>query len=51
MGLPFVSADGKLIDRFNSGLALSGLAVAKLNGQAALLLASTDGVEARALEQ
>lgn len=46
-----LSADGKLIDRFNSGLALSGLAVAQLNGQAALILAGPDGIEARTFER
>lgn len=46
-----LSADGTLIDRFNSGVALSGLAVADLSGQPALILASPEGVEARIFEQ
>ena len=45
-----LSADGKLIDRFASGLSLTGLAVAKLDGQSLLVLASSEGVEARQLQ-
>lgn len=46
-----LSAEGKLIDRFNSGLALGGIAVAELNGRPALILSSPDGVEARRFEK
>ncbi len=46
-----LSADGRLVDRFNSGLSLAGLAVAQLNGRSTLILASTEGVEAKRLEQ
>lgn len=46
-----LSADGELIDRFNSGVALSGLAVANLDGQAALVLASPAGVEAHVFQR
>lgn len=46
-----LSADGTLIDRFNSGVALSGLAVAPLAGQASLILASPEGVQACAFER
>ena len=38
--------DGQLIDRFNYGLALSGLATAELAGRPVLLVASGQGVEA-----
>lgn len=39
-------ADGQLIDRFNYGSALSGLATAEINGRPVLLVASGQGVEA-----
>jgi thiol-disulfide isomerase/thioredoxin len=45
-----LSADGRVIDCFNSGLPLAGLAVARLKGQSALILASAKGVEARRFE-
>ncbi|HVX12303.1 MAG TPA: thioredoxin-like domain-containing protein [Pirellulales bacterium] len=46
-----LSADGQLVDRFNTGVALGGVAVAQLNGQAALIISSPEGVEARTLRQ
>jgi thiol-disulfide isomerase/thioredoxin len=46
-----LSSDGKLLDRFNTGVALSGLAVAQLKGQAALIISSPEGVEARTFEK
>ncbi|HEV3003507.1 MAG TPA: thioredoxin-like domain-containing protein, partial [Pirellulales bacterium] len=46
-----LSADGRVVDRFNSGLALAGLAVAQLKGQSALILTSSEGVEAKQFEQ
>ncbi|HET6882289.1 MAG TPA: thioredoxin-like domain-containing protein [Pirellulales bacterium] len=46
-----ISADGKLIDRFNTGVSLSGLAVAQLNGQPALVISSPEGVEARTFQK
>jgi thiol-disulfide isomerase/thioredoxin len=45
-----LSPDGKRIDRFNTGLALAGLAVARLNGRSALVISSPSGVDAFALE-
>ena len=42
-----LSSDGDVIDRFNTGVALSGLAVAPFEGQSALILSSPEGVEAR----
>jgi thiol-disulfide isomerase/thioredoxin len=45
-----LTADGKLIDRFNTGLSLSGLAVARLDGVPALIISSAEGVEARKFE-
>lgn len=46
-----LSADGKSIDRFNSGLALSGLAVAQLDGRSALVISSPHRVDAFVLER
>lgn len=45
-----LSANGELLDRFNGGLSLAGLAVALLREQPALVLSSPDGVEARRFE-
>lgn len=42
----FVGMDGTPIDRFNYGAAPSGLAIAQLNGQPALIVATDDRVEA-----
>lgn len=41
-----LAADGELIDRFNTGSAISGIAVARLDGQPVLVVASQKGVEA-----
>lgn len=41
-----LGVDGKLVDRFNYGAELAGLAVADIEGSAALLIASKQGVEA-----
>ncbi len=41
-----LDSDGSLIDRFNSGVAPSGIAIAKLGGQPALLIATDEGLEA-----
>ncbi|HWB10231.1 MAG TPA: hypothetical protein VG826_13455 [Pirellulales bacterium] len=38
--------DGRLIDRFNYGAAPSGMAVAKINGRPALVIATDDSVDA-----
>ncbi|HEV3007060.1 MAG TPA: hypothetical protein VGX78_21495, partial [Pirellulales bacterium] len=45
-----LAADGKRIDRFNSGVALAGLAVARLDGRSTLVLSSPEGIEARCFE-
>jgi thiol-disulfide isomerase/thioredoxin len=45
-----LSADGKLVDRFNSGVALAGLAVASLKNRSVLVFSSPEGVEARGFE-
>jgi hypothetical protein len=41
-----LSADGKLVDRFNYGSQLNGLATTRLNNRPVLLIASPQGVEA-----
>lgn len=41
-----LAADGKLIDRFNYGSALSGLATAQINGKPVLIVGTPQGVEA-----
>jgi hypothetical protein len=45
-----LSADGSLVDRFNYGAAISGLGVAQLNSQPALLVATAKGVDAWAVQ-
>jgi thiol-disulfide isomerase/thioredoxin len=45
-----LSADGKPIDKFNSGAALGGLAGAKVGGEPVLFIASEQGLEAWKLE-
>jgi hypothetical protein len=42
----FLSGDGKAIDHFNYGSALSGLAAARIDGKSMLLVATPDGLEA-----
>jgi hypothetical protein len=46
-----VSADGKPLDKFNSGVALQGLATFEIDGQPALVIASANGLEAWRIEQ
>lgn len=41
-----LAADGKLIDRFNFGSAISGIAVARFDAQPALVVAGANGIEA-----
>lgn len=41
-----LALDGSLLDRYNSGVSLGGVAIANLAGQPALLLAGDNGVEA-----
>lgn len=43
--------DGSLIDRFNYGASLSGLAIARLDGKPALLVSTDEGVEAWRFEE
>ncbi len=45
-----LSIDGTLVDRFNNGAALRGLAVANIGGRGTLLVAGDDGVEAWQVE-
>jgi len=45
----FVSADGVLIDRFNSGGKLHGLATVEIDGRPALVVADDGGLEAWAI--
>ena len=42
----FLSGEGKAIDHFNYGSALSGLAAARIDGKSMLLVATPDGLEA-----
>ncbi len=42
-----ISADGKLLDRFNYGATLSGLATTQINGRPVLLISSFQGTEPR----
>ncbi|MGA2064406.1 MAG: redoxin domain-containing protein [Thermoguttaceae bacterium] len=46
----FVSAEGKVVDRFNYGAVLGGLATAVLDGKPVLLVASENGLEALAIQ-
>jgi len=45
-----LAADGTLIDHFNYGLQLSGLATVEIDGKPLLLISSANGVEALRLE-
>jgi outer membrane protein assembly factor BamB len=45
-----VAADGKPWDKFNSGLALQGLATAEIGGQPVLVVSSANGLEAWKVE-
>jgi hypothetical protein len=42
----FLSGEGKLLDHFNYGAALSGLAAARIDGKPLLLVATPEGLEA-----
>lgn len=46
----FVGIDGKPIDQFNYGSAVTGIACGELNGQPVLLIGSRQGIEALAVE-
>jgi thiol-disulfide isomerase/thioredoxin len=48
--LHFVSADGKLLDRFSVGTALSGFAAVEVDNQSLLILATGDRLEAWRVE-
>jgi hypothetical protein len=48
--LLFISRDGQLLDRYQHGAALSGVAAAEIDGKPALLIATTAGVEALQVE-
>jgi thiol-disulfide isomerase/thioredoxin/outer membrane lipoprotein-sorting protein len=45
-----LSADGKLLDKFNSGVMLQGLATVEIDGRPALILSSSKGIEAWKIE-
>ena len=45
-----VSADGKLLDKFNYGSMLQGMATVEINGQSVLVVASPKGLEAWKVE-
>lgn len=45
-----VSADGKLLDKFNYGSTLQGLATVEINGQRVLVVSSAKGLEAWKVE-
>ena len=45
-----ISADGKPLDKFNSGVTLQGLATAQLDGQPVLIISSAEGLEAWKVE-
>lgn len=45
-----LAADGKLLDRFNYGAELTGLATAELDGRPVLMVASSNGLEAWKVE-
>ena len=42
----FISPDGKLLDKFNYGAALQGLATVQIDGQPVLVVSSAKGLEA-----
>ena len=46
-----ISADGKPLDKFNSGATLQGLATAQLDGQPVLVISTADGLEAWKVEK
>lgn len=48
--IQFIDREGKLIDRFNHGAALAGLAVTEIAGKPALVIATATGVEAWGIE-
>ena len=45
-----IAVDGKMLDKFNSGVTLQGLATVEIDGQPALVIASDDGIEAWKVE-
>ena len=49
--ISIISLDGKLLDQFNYGASLSGLATADLDGKPALIVASGSGLEALRIER
>lgn len=49
--IQFIDREGKLIDRFQHGAALSGLAATEIDGKPALVIATATGVEAWAVEK
>ncbi len=45
-----VSDEGKLLDKFNSGVMLQGLATVEIDGQPAIVISSADGLDAQKVE-
>lgn len=45
-----IATDGKLLDKFNAGVALQGLATAELDGRPVLAISSVNGLEAWKVE-
>ena len=46
----FLSADGKPLDKYNTGVTLQGVATAVVDGQPILVIASAKGLEAWKVE-
>ena len=46
----FVSLKGKILDEFNHGVSLAGLASVTIDGKPALVIATTDSLEAWSVE-
>jgi thiol-disulfide isomerase/thioredoxin/outer membrane lipoprotein-sorting protein len=46
----FLSAEGKLIDKFNTGAVVQGLATVEIDGKPALIVSSPHGIEAWTIE-
>jgi outer membrane protein assembly factor BamB len=47
----FLDADGKPVDRFNVGAAISGLAIATIDGRGTLVVATEKGIDAWQLDE
>jgi len=47
----FLDNDGQLVDRFNFGAAISGLAIATIDGRGALIVATEKGIDAWQIDE